>query len=339
MNLNTLKDLILYQSENGNVQVEVLYDNEDFWLTQKTMAELFNVAENNITYHLQNIFKSGELKEDLTTQKIRVVQKEGKRDISREIKFYSLDAIIAVGYRVNSKEATAFRIWATNTLKEYIKKGFVLNSEFLKNGPRFGKDYFEELLVKIKEIRASERRFYQKITDIYKECSYDYDKNSETTQEFYKNVQNKLHFAITGMTAPEIIYNRADSKKDNMGLQTWKNAPDGKILENDVVVAKNYLSKEEITELNNLVSMYLDFAERQVKLGHIISMQEWKDKLELFLNLNEYNISKDNGKIKREIADKLALDEYDKYRVVQDKKYISDFDELLIETKNIKSKE
>lgn len=339
MQIDKLKDLILYQSENTNKSIEVLYDNEDFWLTQKTMAELFNVAENNITYHLQNIFKSGELKENSTTQKIRVVQKEGKRKISREINFYSLDAIIAVGYRVNSKEATDFRIWATNTLKEYIKKGFVLNSELLKNGPKFGKDYFDELLVKIKEIKASERRFYQKITDIYKECSYDYDKNSETTKEFYKNVQNKLHFAITGMTAPEIIYNRVDSKKDYMGLQTWKNAPDGKILETDVVVAKNYLSKEEITELNNLVSMYLDFAERQVKLGHIISMQEWKDKLEMFLNLNEYNILKDNGKIKREIADKLALDEYEKYRVVQDQKYISDFDELLIETKNIESNE
>ena len=336
MNLNTLKDLILYQSENGNVQVEVLYENENFWLTQKTMAELFNVAENNITYHLQNIFKSGELDKNSVTQKIRVTATDGK---NYNTNFYSLDAIIAVGYRVNSKEATAFRIWATNTLKEYIKKGFVLNSEFLKNGPRFGKDYFEELLVKIKEIRASERRFYQKITDIYKECSYDYDKNSEITKEFYKNVQNKLHFAITGMTAPEIIYNRADAKKDNMGLQTWKNAPRGKILETDVVVAKNYLSKEEITELNNLVSMYLDFAERQVKLGHIISMQEWKDKLEMFLNLNEYNILKDNGKIKREIANKLALDEYEKYRVVQDEKYISDFDELLIETKNIEINE
>ncbi len=336
MNLNTLKDLILYQSENGNVQVEVLYENENFWLTQKTMAELFNVAENNITYHLQNIFKSGELDKNSVTQKIRVTATDGK---NYNTNFYSLDAIIAVGYRVNSKEATAFRIWATNTLKEYIKKGFVLNTEFLKNGPRFGKDYFDELLVKIKEIRASERRFYQKITDIYKECSYDYDKNSEITKEFYKNVQNKLHFAITGMTAPEIIYNRADAKKDNMGLQTWKNAPRGKILETDVVVAKNYLSKEEITELNNLVSMYLDFAERQVKLGHIISMQEWKDKLEMFLNLNEYNILKDNGKIKREIANKLALDEYEKYRVVQDEKYISDFDELLIETKNIEINE
>lgn len=336
MQIDKLKDLILYQSENTNKSIEVLYDNEDFWLTQKTMGELFNVAENNITYHLQNIFKSGELNKDSVTQKIRVTASDGK---NYNTTFYSLDAIIAVGYRVNSKEATDFRIWATNTLKEYIKKGFVLNTEFLKNGPKFGKDYFDELLVKIKEIRASERRFYQKITDIYKECSYDYDKNSETTKEFYKNVQNKLHFAITGMTAPEIIYNRVDSKKDYMGLKTWKNAPNGKILETDVVIAKNYLSEEEIKELNNLVSMYLDFAERQVKLGHIISMQEWKEKLEMFLNLNEYNILKDNGKIKREIADKLALDEYEKYRVVQDQRYISDFDELVLETKNIDSQE
>ncbi len=336
MQFDKLKDLILYQSENGNVQIEVLYDNEDFWLTQKTMAKLFNVAENNITYHLQNIFKSEELNKDSVTQKIRVTASDGKE---YNTNFYSLDAIIAVGYRVNSKEATAFRIWATNTLKEYIKKGFVLNSELLKNGPKFGKDYFDELLIKIKEIRASERRFYQKITDIYKECSYDYDKNSEITKEFYKNVQNKLHFAITGMTAPEIIYNRVDSKKNYMGLQTWKNAPKGKILESDVVIAKNYLLKEEIKELNNLVSMYLDFAERQVKLGHIISMQEWKDKLEIFLNLNEYNILKDNGKIKKEIADKLALDEYKKYRVVQDQKYVSDFDELLTEMKDFENKD
>ena len=336
MQIDKLKDLILYQSENTNKSIEVLYDNDDFWLTQKTMGELFNVAENNITYHLQNIFKSGELNKDSVTQKIRVTASDGK---NYNTTFYSLDAIIAVGYRVNSKEATDFRIWATNTLKEYIKKGFVLNTEFLKNGPKFGKDYFDELLVKIKEIRASERRFYQKITDIYKECSYDYDKNSETTKEFYKNVQNKLHFAITGMTAPEIIYNRVDSKKDYMGLKTWKNAPNGKILETDVVIAKNYLSEEEIKELNNLVSMYLDFAERQVKLGHIISMQEWKEKLEMFLNLNEYNILKDNGKIKREIAAKLALDEYEKYRVVQDQRYISDFDELVLETKNIDSQE
>ena len=335
-NIEVLKDLIIYQSQNNeNISVEVLYDQEDFWLTQKSMSKLFNVEVNTINYHLKEIFESHELEENRTIRKIRTVQNEGNRSVSRELTFYSLDAIIAVGYRVNSKEATDFRIWATKTLKEYIKKGFVVNSEFLKNGPKFGKDYFDELLVKIKEIRASERRFYQKITDIYKECSFDYDKNSETTQEFYKNVQNKLHFAITGMTAPEIIYNRVDSKKENMGLTTWKNAPDGKILETDVVVAKNYLSQDEITELNTLVSMYLDYAERQVKLGKIISMEEWKEKLEIFLKINEYNILEDNGKIKREIADKLALDEYKKYRIVQDEKYISDFDELINETKNI----
>ena len=336
-NIENLKDLIIYQSQNNkNISVEVLYNEEDFWLTQKSMAELFNVEVNTINYHLKEIFKGEELKEESVIRKIRITANDGK---NYNTNFYSLDAIIAVGYRVNSKEATDFRIWATKTLKEYIKKGFVVNSEFLKNGPKFGKDYFDELLVKIKEIRASERRFYQKITDIYKECSYDYDKNSETTQEFYKNVQNKLHYAITGMTAPEIIYNRVSSEKENMGLATWKNAPDGKILETDVTVAKNYLSQEEITELNNLVSMYLDYAERQVKLGRIISMQEWKDKLEVFLKINEYNILKDNGKIKREIADKLALDEYKKYRVIQDKEYISDFDELLKETKQLQGKQ
>lgn len=332
-NIENLKDLIIYQSQNNeNISVQVLYNEEDFWLTQKSMSKLFNVAENNITYHLQNIFKTEELEQNSVTQKIRVTASDGKK---YNTNFYSLDAIIAVGYRVNSKEATDFRIWATKTLKEYIKKGFVVNSEMLKNGPKFGKDYFDELLAKIKEIRASERRFYQKITDIYKECSFDYDKNSEITQEFYKNVQNKLHFAITGMTAPEIIYNRVDSKKENMGLTTWKNAPDGKILETDVTIAKNYLSQEEITELNNLVSMYLDHAERQVKLGKIISMKEWKEKLEVFFKINEYNILKDNGNIKREIADKLALDEYKKYRVIQDKNYISDFDELVTETKKL----
>ena len=321
-----LNSIVLYQNETGSKIIEVLYDSEDFWLTQKTMSELFSVKVNTINYHLKEIFNSGELKENSVIRKIRITANDGKK---YNTSFYSLDAIIAVGYRVNCFEATQFRKWATNTLKEYIKKGFVVNTELLKNGPKFGKDYFDELLLKIKEIRASERRFYQKITDIYKECSYDYDKNSETTIEFYKNVQNKLHFAITGMTAPEIIYDRVSSKKDNMGLQTWKNAPKGKILESDVVVAKNYLDKEEITELNNLVSMYLDYAERQVKLGHIISMKEWKEKLELFLKLNEYNILKDNGKIKREIAASLALSEYEKYRIKQDQNYLSDFDELI----------
>lgn len=282
-NIENLKHLIIYQSQNNeNISVEVLYNEEDFWLTQKSMGKLFNVETNTINYHLKEIFESHELDENGTIRKIRTVQNEGSRSVSRELTFYSLEAIIAVGYRVNSKEATDFRIWATKTLKEYIKKGFVINSEFLKN------------------------------------------------------VQNKLHYAITGMTAPEIIYSRVNSKKENMGLTMWKNAPDGKILETDVTIAKNYLSQEEITELNNLVSMYLDYAERQVKLNKIISMKEWKDKLEVFLKVNEYNILQDNGKIKREIADKLALDEYEKYRVIQDNKYISDFDKLLIETKNLR---
>lgn len=324
--IENINNIVLYQNETGNKIIEVLFDSEDFWLTQKTIAELFSVKVNTINYHLKEIFRSGELIENQVIRKIRTTAIDGKK---YNTNFYSLDAIIAVGYRVNSYEATGFRIWATNTLKEYIKKGFVVNSDMLKNGNKFGKDYFDELLLKIKEIRASERRFYQKITDIYKECSYDYDKNSEITIEFYKNVQNKLHFAITGKTAPEIIYDRVDSKKNNMGLQTWKNAPHGKILESDVVIAKNYLTKEEITELNNLVSMYLDYAERQVKLGHIISMNEWKEKLELFLKLNEYNILDGNGSIKREIAEALALTEYDKYRVIQDREYLSDFDELI----------
>ena len=213
-----LKDIIFYQNQTGNVKIEVLYDDENFWLTQKSMAELFSVKVNTINYHLKEVFSSGELNEDSVIRKIRITANDGKK---YNTNVYSLDAIIAVGYRVNSYEATQFRIWATNTLKEYIKKGFVVNTEMLKNGPKFGKDYFDELLLKIKEIRASERRFYQKITDIFKECSYDYDKNSEITKEFYKNVQNKLHYAITGMTAPEIIYNRVDANKDNMGLQTW----------------------------------------------------------------------------------------------------------------------
>ena len=331
-NIENLKDIVIYQNETEDKKIEVLYDSENFWLTQKTMSEMFSVKINTINYHLKEIFNSGELTENSVIRKIRITAKDGKK---YNTSFYSLDAIIAVGYRINSFEATQFRIWATNTLKEYIKKGFVVNSEMLKNGPKFGKDYFDELLLKIKEIRASERRFYQKITDIYKECSYDYDKNNETTIEFYKNIQNKLHFAITGMTAPEIIHNRVDSKKANMGLQTWKNAPRGKILETDVVVAKNYLEKEEIIELNNLVSMYLDYAERQVKLRHIISMNEWKEKLELFLKLNEYVILQDNGKIKREIADALAISEYEKYREIQDQNYLSDFDELVNKTNAI----
>ena len=230
-----LNNIVLYQNETGSKIIEVLYDSEDFWLTQKTMAELFSVKVNTINYHLKEIFNSGELEEDSVIRKIRITANDGKK---YNTSFYSLDAIIAVGYRVNSFEATQFRIWATNTLKEYIKKGFVVNSELLKNGPKFGKDNFDELLLKIKEIRASERRFYQKITDIFAECSIDYDKTSDLASEFYASIQNKFHYAITGETAAEIIYNRVDNEKPNMGLTNWKESPDGKILKSDITIAK-----------------------------------------------------------------------------------------------------
>ena len=240
--------------------------------------------------------------------------------------YYNLDAIIAVGYRINSYQATKFRQWATATLKEYMIKGFVLNDDMLKNGSKFGKDYFDELLERIKEIRASERRFYQKITDIYAQCSYDYDPKSETTRTFFKTVQNKLLFAITGHTAPEIIHDRADSTKDHMGMQTWKNAPDGKILKSDVTVSKNYLSKEEISGLNDIVNMYLDYAENQAKRNKLMSMNDWITKLDSFLQFNEYDLMENLGIISREVANSLAIEEYEKYRVIQDDNYVSDFD-------------
>ena len=327
-----LNSIVLYQNETGSKIIEVLYDSEDFWLTQKTMAELFSVKVNTINYHLKEIFNSGELEEDSVIRKIRITANDGKK---YNTSFYSLDAIIAVGYRVNSFEATQFRIWATNTLKEYIKKGFVVNSELLKNGPKFGKDYFDELLLKIKEIRASERRFYQKITDIYKECSYDYDKNSKTTIEFYKNVQNKLHFAITGMTAPEIIYNRADASKEHMGLTSWTDAPDGKIMKSDAVIAKNYLSEQEIYSLRRIVSAYLDLAESRAERHIPMTMEDWSNRLDEFLKLTDREILQDAGKISHKIACDKAESEFEKYRIVQDQLYISDFDKYIDELEKL----
>ena len=324
--IKDLNNLLIYQNETQNIVIEVLFEKDTFWLTQKTMAELFSVGVNTINYHLKEVFNSKELDENSVIRKIRITANDGKK---YNTSCYSLDVIIAIGYRVNSEEAMKFRIWATNTLKEFITKGYVLNKDYLKNGPKFGRDYFDSLLEEIREIRASERRFYQKITDIYKICSYDYDSNSEITRSFYAEVQNKLHFAISKETAAEIIYNRADSNKENMGLTSWKNSPKGKILKTDVTIAKNYLSIKELKALDKLVSMYLDFAERQAELGNLLSMRDWKDKLEVFLNINEYGILKGSGRITREIADKLALDEYEKYRKIQDKNYISDFDELV----------
>ena len=333
--IENLKDLIIYQSQNNeNISVEVLYNEEDFWLTQKSMAKLFNVAENNITYHLQNIFKTRELEESRTTQKIRVVQNEGNRKVSREVTFYSLDAIIAVGYRVNSKEATSFRIWATSTLKEYIKKGFVLNDELLKNGPKFGKDYFKELLERIRSIRTSERRIWQQITDIFAECSIDYDRNSDITQRFYAMIQNKFHYAITGNTAAEIIYQKADHTKENMGLTTWRNSPDGRILKSDVMIAKNYLEEKQIKRLERAVTGYFDYIEDLVERENTFTMEEFSKSVNEFLEFRKYDILKDNGKISRKQAEEKAEKEYNEFNKTQ--KITSDFDKLLEEAKRLK---
>ncbi len=329
-------EILIYSTPESEKKVEVYFEDETLWATQKKMSELFGVEVNTINYHLKEIFKSDELQESATIRKFRIVQKEGGRDVSREIDFYNLDATIAVGYRVNSYEATQFRIWATNILKEYITKGFVLDDSRLKQGKHWGKDYFDELLERIREIRASERRFYQKITDIYAECSVDYDSNSQITKEFFATVQNKLHWAITGQTAAELVKNRADAKKENMGLQTWKNSPKGKVLKSDVSIAKNYLQKKELDELNQIVTMYLDFAELQAKRQKAMKMNDWIKKLDSFLSFNEYEILQNPGKVSQKVAKKLAESEYEKFRIVQDQNYESDFDEVVkkLEKKN-----
>lgn len=319
-------DIIFYSSPEGNIHVEVVFGDETFWLTINKMAELFGTSKQNISYHLQNIYKEKELDTEATVKEILTVQDEGGRKISRKLEYYNLDAIIAVGYRVNSHEATKFRIWATKTLKEFIVKGFVLDDVRLKQGKRFEKDYFDELLERIREIRASERRFYQKITDIYQQCSIDYDKDAEITETFFKTVQNKLHWAITGKTASQIVAERADSLKPHMGLQTWKNAPQGKILKTDVTVAKNYLIEKEIKELERIVSMYLDYAENQAARQIPMKMVGWVQKLDAFLQFNEYQILMNTGKVSNAVAKKLADDEFEKFRVVQDREFESDFD-------------
>lgn len=319
-------NIVFYQSENKNVVINVIYKDETFWLTQKAMAELFDVNTQAITRHLQNIYEEQELSEKATCSKMEQVQQEGNRSVKRNLDFYNLDAIIAVGYRINSKKATKFRQWATKTLKGYITKGFVLNEELLKNGKPFGKDYFDELLEKIREIRASERRAYQKITDIFEQCSCDYDKNSETTKNFYAFVQNKLHYAVSGNTAAEIVYNRADSSKEHMGLTNWKNSPDGKIYKSDVVIAKNYLNEKEISRLNRLVAMFIDYAEFQAEDGILMKMQDCVDAVNSFLQGNRQKILETKGKISHEQAIEKAHKEYDIFRVIQDKEYISEFD-------------
>lgn len=319
-------EIILYQIENTNICVNVIFENETFWMTQKAMAELFDVNVSAISKHLTNIYEEEELIKKSTVSKMEIVQKEGQRNVKRMQEFYNLDAIIAVGYRVNSKKATKFRQWATNTLKEYIIKGFVLNDEMLKNGKPFGKDYFDELLERIREIRASERRAYQKITDIFEQCSYDYDKNSDITKNFYAFVQNKLHFAVTGKTAAELIFERADSEKPAMGLTTWKDAPDGKVLKRDIGIAKNYLNEKELSRLNRLVTMFIDYAELMAEDEILMSMQDWVEQTNQFLVNNRREVLTGKGKISHEIAMKKAEQEYEVFRVKQDKEYISEFD-------------
>lgn len=319
-------ELILYQTQEGTVRVEVLYESETFWLNQKRIAELFGVDLRTISEHLRNIYASGELTEESTLRKIRRVQREGNREVSREIEFYNLDAIISVGYRVNSAQATRFRIWATQTLREFVIKGFVLDDERLKLNKRFGKDYFDELLERIREIRASERRFYLKITDIYEQCSIDYDSQAEITQTFFKTVQNKLHWAVTGKTAAEIIAERADATKPTMGLMTWKNAPHGKILKSDVSIAKNYLIEREIKELERIVTMYLDYAENQAARQIPMRMADWVAKLDAFLKFNEYEVLTNAGSVSAEVAKRLAEEQFATFRVQQDRRFESEFE-------------
>ena len=324
--MNKEHEIVLYQIDKTNICVSVFFREETFWMTQKAMAELFDCSTDNISLHLKNIFREEELDEKSTTEFFSVVQKEGNRNVTRNVKCYNLDAIIAVGYRVNSKKATRFRQWATKTLKEYIIKGFVLNDDMLKNGKPFGKDYFDELLERIREIRASERRAYQKIADVFEQCSYDYDKNSETTKAFYAFVQNKLHFAITGKTAAELIYERADSEKPSMGLTTWKDAPDGKILKRDIGIAKNYLNEKELTRLNRLVTMFIDYAELMAEDGVLMSMQDWVDQTNQFLTNNRRKVLSGKGKVSHEAALQKAEKEYEAFRIKQDREYVSEFD-------------
>ncbi len=322
-------NIVFYQTENQQVTINVTYFNESFWLSQKMIAQLFNVEVPAISKHLNNIFQENELQKEATISILETVQIEGNRNVKRKVEFYNLDAIIAVGYRVNSKEATQFRIWATQTLKEFIIKGFVLNDEMLKNGKPFGKDYFDELLERIREIRSSERRLYQKLGDIFEQCSADYSKNAEETKLFFKMVQNKLHFAISGKTAAEIIFDRADKTQDFMGLTTWKNAPTGKIQKSDVSIAKNYLNKNEIGDLNLLVSAFLDLAEFQARRNQIMTMKDWLERTNKFLESNSLDILQNAGKISHEQALDKAHSEFEKFRIKQDENYISDLDKSI----------
>jgi hypothetical protein len=328
-----LSEFLFYTTPNGNVKIEIYIQNETVWLTQQKLAELFGVDRTVITKHLKNIYLNNELSKISTCAKIAQVQKEGERQVTREIEFYNLDAIISVGYRVNSNQATQFRIWATERLKEYIIKGFTMDDDRLKNGRYFGKDYFKELLERIRSIRTSERRIYQQITDIFAECSIDYNANDIVTKHFYASVQNKFHFAISGETAAEIIYKKADSQETNMGLSTWKNAPEGRILKSDTAIAKNYLSETEIKKLERTVTGYFDYLENLVENRVSFTMKDLAESVNKFLSFNEYKILEGLGKISKKEAEDKAFEEYDKFNKTQN--IISDFDkEIMKQLKN-----
>ena len=320
-------EFLLYSSDNGDIKVDALLKDETIWLTQKKMSELFDTTPQNITLHLNSIFSDGELAKEATCKKILQVQKEGGRDVSRQLEFYNLDAIIAVGYRVNSLRATQFRIWATRVLKEYIVKGFVLDDDRLKQGEKaFGKDYFKELLERVRSIRASERRIYQQITDIFAEICEDYDKNSEITKNFYAMVQNKFHYAITGQTAAEIIHSKADRKLPYMGLTTFKNSPNGRVLSSDVTIAKNYLEEKKIKKLERTISGFFDYLENVIENRIVLKMEDMVVTVDKFLSFNEFKILDGKGKVTKEKADKKALEEYKEFN--KNQKLESDFDKM-----------
>ena len=318
--------ILLYKTAQGETRIEVIFNSETFWMSQKRMASLFGVDRATIAYHISQIYESGELQREATCRKIQQVQLEGERDVERAPLFYNLDVIIAVGYRVNSYQATQFRIWATSVLKEFVIKGYVLDDERLKQGKHFGKDYFDDLLERIREIRTSERRYYQKITDIYAECSADYDAKAESTKLFYKMVQNMMHLAVTNHTAAEIVYERADAEMPHMGLTTWKKALNGRVQKSDTIVAKNYLSEDELSQLNTITTSFLDLAESRARRHIITTMDDWKQRLQQFLATMDYDPKSRAGKVSQEEARDKAYSEYEKFKVIQDRSYISDFD-------------
>ncbi|MCF7798458.1 virulence RhuM family protein [Candidatus Woesearchaeota archaeon] len=334
---NSTAEFLIFQSQQKEDAIEVKYADENVWLSQKMMAKLFDVDVRTINEHLKNIFQSEELDDKATIRKFRIVQQEGNRQVTRTVEFYNLDAIISVGYRVNSKRATQFRIWATKILKQFAIKGYVLDKKRLEHGSFLNENYFTELLEEIREIRLSERQFYQKITDIYA-TSLDYDTHALTTKEFFAKVQNKLHYAIHKHTAPELIMKRSDAKKDHMGLTTWKNAPDGKIIKTDVAIAKNYLKKEELESLSRIVSAYLDLAEERAKRKIPMTMEDWAKRLDAFLAFDERDILQNMGNITQEIAKQHAETEFEKYRIIQDNLFQSDFDMLVEKSQNLTKK-